>query len=144
MGDVDNTLLQNQKNIHDPGNYIYPNNILSTKLDKQYLDGLNKQHNDESNIIHRTILDHTLKDIISNFTTDIIRLIDDIMVDVELLNDDSEEGDTLDWMVKLMNVMHKIFKHLTHKDNCLNVGILLILISIFVHYFNVTQPSNSK
>jgi len=144
MGDVDNKLLQNQQNIHDPGNYVHPNNILSTKLDKQYLDGLNKQHNDESNIIHRTILDHTLKDIISNFTKDIIKLMDDIMVDVEQLNDDSEEGDTLDWMVKLMNVMHKIFQHLTHKDNCLNVGILLILISIFVHYFNVTQPSNSK
>ena len=74
--------LQNNENIHNTGRYVHPHNILSTKLDKQYLDNLNQQVNDKENIIHRSILDHTLKDIISNFTQNIIRLIDDIMIDV--------------------------------------------------------------
>jgi hypothetical protein len=131
--------LQNNENIHNTGKYVHPHNILSTKLDKEYLDNLNQQVNDKENIIHRSILDHTLKDIISNFTQNIIRLIDDIMIDVEELNKEYDDEDTLDWMVKLMNICYKIFNHLIHKDNCLMVGILLIIISIFVHYFHITQ-----
>ena len=142
--DNDNDFLKNQQNIHDPGKYLHPHNILSTKIDKEYLDNLNQQVNDKDNIIHRTILDHSLRNIMSNFTNDIIRLVDDIMVDIEQLNLDTSNGDTLDWMVQFMNVVYKIFQHLIHKNNCLNVGILIIIISIFVHYFNVTQPNNSK
>ena len=132
--------LQNNQNIHNVGNFVHPHNILSTKLDKDYLDNLNKQVNDKENIIHRTILDHSIRDIIKNFTNDIIRLMDDIMVDIDEINKESNDtGDTLDWMVHIMQTGYKIFNHIIHKDNCLNVGILLIIISIFVHYFNVTQ-----
>jgi hypothetical protein len=131
--------LLNNENIHKTGNFVHPHNILSTKLDQDYLQNLNAQINTKENIIHKTILDHSVRDIISNFTNDIVRLIDDIMTDIEEMNKDYDDGDTLDWMVKLLNTIYKIFNHLIHKNNCLNVGILLIIISLFVHYFNITQ-----
>lgn len=137
----DKNFKQNQENIHNVGNYVHPHNMLSTKLDKDYLDNLNSQVNDPSNIVHKTILDSTVKEIIQNFTIKITQIIDNIMLDIEEMNNDENEEDTLDWMVKLMNICYKIFGHIMKKDNCLYVGILFVLISLFVHYFNITQPS---
>ena len=44
-------LLKNNENIQNIGRYAHPHNILSTKLDKEYLDNLNQQVNDKENII---------------------------------------------------------------------------------------------
>jgi len=141
MGDRKTYFMKNQENIHDPGNHLNPYNLIDSKLDKDYLDDLNDKVNDRDNIIHETILDYPLRKIINNFTNDIMTLIHDIMADIEDLNQDNSNGDTLDWIVQFMNVAYKIFQRIIHKDNCLNVGILIIIISIFVHYFNVTQPN---
>lgn len=115
------------------------NKTLTSNLNKDYLDNLSKVANLKENITHRTILDHSLRDIIHDFTNNIIQIIDDIVLDISDMNNDYEDGDTLDWMVRLMNVIHKIFGHIMNKDNCLNIGILLIIISLFIHYFNITQ-----
>ena len=138
--------LQPRENIHfQADDYRHPYNALDHKIKHQRLDILNDQANDQStdhsNIVHKTILDSTVKEIIQNFTIKITQIIDNIMLDIEEMNNDENEEDTLDWMVKLMNICYKIFGHIMKKDNCLYVGILFVLISLFVHYFNITQPS---
>jgi hypothetical protein len=115
------------------------NKTLTSNLNKDYLDNLSKVANLKENITHRTILDHSLRDIIRDFTNNIIQIIDDIVLDLRDLTNDYEDDDTMDWMVRLMSVISNIFGHIMNKDNCLNIGILLIIISLFIHYFNITQ-----
>jgi hypothetical protein len=115
------------------------NKTLTSNLNKDYLDNLSKVANLKENITHRTILDHSLRDIIHDFTNNIIQIIDDIVLDLRDLTNDYEDDDTMDWMVRLMSVISNIFGHIMNKDNCLNIGILLIIISLFIHYFNITQ-----
>jgi len=118
----------------DNPHYPPPRNTLDIQLNKDRLDRLNYIANSDENITQRTILTSS-----NEFTNNIIKIIDDIVTDISEMNNDYEDEDTLDWMVKLMNVIYKIFDRIMNKENCLNIGILLIIISLFIHYFNITQ-----
>jgi len=128
-----------EDNIHSAGRFLDSHNSLNTKLNKDYLDNLNTIINNDENIRHRSMLDHSLRDIIDNFTNNIIKIIDDIVLDLSDMNGNYEDEDTLDWITRLMNTIYNIFGHIMNKDNCLNVGILFVIISIFIHYFNMTN-----
>jgi len=127
----------NSYNIHDPSSGNDHHKAVAKQISKNHLDGLNRAH-DNKNIISENILDKSLNTIIKEFPTKMNHLIDDISNDIVDLNNE-DPTDALDWIVKLINILYKIFIRLTHKDNCLMVGILLIIISIFIHYFNITQ-----
>ena len=134
--------LQNNQNIHNTGHYRSEYNLLEEKLDSDKLKDINNAVNSKENYVHRTILDHSLRDIMQEFTNSILKIIDDI---VDIVNNKQEESsdDILDWLVSYMNIAYDVFHLILHKDNCLYVGILLIIITIFVHYFNISTKESS-
>ena len=96
--------------------------LVKTKLDENYLRDLNKQANSEENYIHRTILDHSLRDIIHDFTNSTINIIDDAVSIIEEKNKESEESDDiLDWVVNYMNIGYEILHLIMNKNNALNI-----------------------
>ena len=115
------------------------NNLLNANLENEYLDKLNNQINTEEKFIHRTILDHSVRDILNDFTNSTITIIDDIVDVIRNKNMETEESDDiLDWFVNYMNIGYEIIHIILDKNNCLNIGILFIIISVFIHYFNIS------
>ena len=119
--------------------------INSVKLqDEQYINKLNTEAVDkESNINFTNIMDKSLKNILEEFTNKILMIIDGFMTDIEESNQDNEM-DGLDWVVYSFNLVVKMFQRIMEDDNPLYVGILIILISIFIHFFNITNNTNIK
>ena len=83
--------FNNNENIHNLGNMPRPHSVLSTKFDAAYLDEVNREINKEENMTHKTILDHSVREVLNNFTKTIIRIIDDTVVDISELNDNDDD-----------------------------------------------------
>jgi len=139
-----NDNLELNENIQHLGKYQHPIHRVSAKLDETYIDSLNASVNAEENLIHKTILDHSIKDIINNFTNDTLELIDEIVTEITYSMNDSDDEDMLDWLVNMINILYTIGKKIIHGKHALNAGILLIIISLFIHFYNMTNFTNKS